>query len=613
MPNTKTLVASKDDSINFDETEHIFIEGDNLDVLKVLQRSYFGKIRLAVIDPPYNTGGDSFVYPDKFSETKTEYLKRVGDKDEEGFVTKEGRFTKNSKENGQFHSNWLNMMYPRLFLARNLLSPDGLIFISIDDNEVHNLRLLMNEIFGEENFIGQLIWKRRQNVDSRAKKGISVDHEYVICYSKSEAGSLKGGDKDFNKYSNPDNDERGDWMSDNMVGLATKDQRPNLHYDLTDPETGITYKCPPTGWRYEPKRMAELIRNNEVLFPAKPNGRPRRKKFVKDLESDFTGFSSVLNTVFNTQGTRELRALFDDNEYFDFPKPTDLIKLLLKQGMEADSNQIVMDFFAGSGTTGQAVMELNKEDGGNRKMLLVQLPQPYDPDEEAYKAGYKSVAALTRERIRRSISKIHAEKENKIEALAALEALVYELNVELEKLSTEDPQANTLFEGGKESKAITKLKLEMQKKEAAIDALREEIENIEKVDLGFKSLVLSDSNFKQWQQLNTKDVNALEEQMKLFIDPVAETASIENMVYELLLKAGKDINSKVENKGKYYRVAGNELILMLEKATQDIVDAVLQEKPEKVIALDKLFIGNDQLKTNTVLQMKDAGVEFKTI
>ena len=251
-PSTRTLIPAKEESINFDETENIFIEGENLEVLKILQKSYFGKIKMIYIDPPYNTGNDSFIYPDKFSETKEEYQKRVGDKDEEGYMTKEGMYRKNSKENGQYHSNWLNMMYPRMFLAKNLLKDDGAIFVSIDDNEVHNLRLLMNEIFGEENFIAQFIWKRRQNVDSRSKNGASTDHEYIICYRKSDNGLIRGAEKDMNKYSNPDNDKRGDWMSADMTGLATKEQRPNLHYDLEDPKTGIVYPCPPTGWRYEP-------------------------------------------------------------------------------------------------------------------------------------------------------------------------------------------------------------------------------------------------------------------------------------------------------------------------------------------------------------------------
>ncbi len=594
MPTTKTLIPAKEESVNFDETENIFIEGENLEVLKVLQKSYFGKVKMIYIDPPYNTGNDSFIYPDKFSESKADYEKRVGDKDEEGYMTKsslkfpslggvpQAGWSKNSKENGQYHSNWLNMMMPRLYLAKNLLRQDGVIFVSIDDNEVHNLRLLMNEIFGEENFVAQFIWKRRQNVDSRAKNGASTDHEYVITYKKSEEGIIRGAEKDLDKYSNPDNDQRGDWMSADMTGLATKEQRPNLHYNLTDPKTGITYECPPTGWRYEPKRMNELIKNDEIIFPKNPNGRPRRKKFQNDLESEFTGFSTVLKTVFNTQGTREVRSIFDEKEYFDFPKPKDLIKIILQQGTTNEADGIILDFFAGSGTTAHAVMDLNKEDGGNRKYICVQLPELCDEKSEAFKAGYKTIAEISKERIRRAGKKINEELKIK--------------NEELEK-------------------KITKLESEIPTDEnkAEIENLKSKIEDLKIQDLGFKVLKLEDSNFKQWQQIEGKDAKALAEQMKLFVDPVSESATIENMVYELLLKSGKDLNSKIEKNEGYFLINGNEMALILEKVSQEIIETVIAEMPIKVIALDKLFKGNDQLKTNTVLQMRDAGIEFKTI
>ncbi len=563
-PGTKTLIPAKDESSNFDETEHIFIEGENLEVLKVLQKSYFNKVKMIYIDPPYNTGNDSFIYPDKFAESKEAYQKRVGDKDEEGYLTRDGMFRKNSKENGQYHSNWLNMMFPRLFLARNLLRDDGVIFVSIDDNEVHNLRLLMNEIFGEENFIADFIWKRRQNVDSRAKNGVSVDHEYVIAYKKSELATLRGAEKNLDKYSNPDNDPKGDWMSDNMVGLATREQRPNLHYELVNPKTGISYNCPPTGWRYEPKRMKDLIDKNEVIFPKNPDGRPRRKKFLKDLVNEFTGFSTVLQTAFNTQATRELRDLFDDKEYFDFPKPKDLIKLLLSQTTDTYETSIILDFFSGSATTAHAIMDLNKADGGRRKYICVQLPEATDEKSEAWKAGYRTIADIAKERIRRVGGRLQKEME-----------------------------------------------AEAVKKQGQFDFEPEAA--AKKADVGFKVFKLADSNFKQWQQISGKDAAALEAQMKLFVDPVAENATVENMVYELLLKSGKDLNSKIEKTQGCFVINENEIVFMLGEATQEIVEAVINIKPLKVVALDKLFMGNDQLKTNTVLQMKDAGIEFKTI
>lgn len=228
--------------------------------------------------------------------------------------------------------------------------------------------------------------------------------EYALVFSKLSSGRIRGAEKDLDKYSNPDNDPRGNWMSDNMIGLATKDQRPNLHYDLINPLTGINYGCPITGWRYEPKRMAELIKNNEVIFPKSPKGRPRRKKFQADLLSEFTGKSSLLSAPFNTDATREVRDLFEGNDFFDFPKPVMLIKEYLEQGTTGED--IILDFFAGSSTTAHAVMQLNAEDGGNRRFIMVQLPEACDAQSEAAKAGYGTIAEISKERIRRAGKKI---------------------------------------------------------------------------------------------------------------------------------------------------------------------------------------------------------------
>jgi len=564
-PTTKTLVPDKEESVNFDETENIFIEGENLEVLKVLQKSYFGKIKMIYIDPPYNTGNDSFIYPDKFSETKAEYQKRIGDKNEEGYLTKDGMFRKNHKENGQYHSNWLNMMYPRLFLAKNLLRQDGVIFISIDDNEVHNLRMMMNEVFGEENIIGELIWKSRQNKDNRNISGLSIDHEYILCYSKTiNERRLKGAERKIEQYSNPDNDERGPWVSGNMVGLLPEDQRPNCHYDLENIDTGINYGKPKMGWRYDKKTMAKLISENRILWPESNNGRPRRKVFLSDVSSERPNYTSLVGkNIYTRNGTKEIDNLFN-SKYFDFPKPTALIKELIGQVCPSYDESIILDFFSGSGTLGHAIIDLNKEDCGNRKYICVQLPELCAEKSEAYKAGYKTIADIAKERIRRAgkiiQGEINAEKKKKKEQLD--------------------------FEPKKEETNI---------------------------DLGFKVLKLADSNFKHWQQIKGNNAEALEKQMILFIDPVSENATTENMLYELLLKSGKDLNSKLEHKGNYFCVNNNELVFMLEKASQEIVETVLKEKPQKVIALDRLFKGNDQLKTNTSLQMKDADIEFKTI
>jgi len=610
-PTTKTLIPAKDESINFDETENIFIEGENLEVLKVLQKSYFGKIKMIYIDPPYNTGNDSFIYPDKFSETKEEYQKRVGDKDEEGYMTKDGMFKKNSKENGQYHSNWLNMMYPRLFLAKNLLREDGVIFVSIDDNEVHNLRLLMNEVFGEENFISEIVWERSYAPINMVKH-FSKSHDYILCYSKSldflDCNGLLRPDSTNAKYGNPDNDPRGLWRTDNLsVGPVVEDKV----YEIITPSGR---KClPPKGrcWLYTRERYEEMVADNRIWFGEDGKNIPSPKRFLSEVKKGLTPMTIWKHTEVghNQDSMRELRELFDGEKVFDYSKPVKLIKQLNQ--LYTSSNDIILDFFSGSGTTAHAVMDLNKEDGGNRKYICIQLPELCDEKSEAYKAGYKTIADIAKERIRRVIGKINEEKETLGKETANLMEKVAELQQQIEELrKKENPK---LFAEGKQSPEIEKL---IKQQETARDKANENIEKMDKIDQcdkGFKVLKLNDSNFKQWLQINGKDAKALEEQMKLFIDPVTENATIENMVYELLLKSGKDLNCKIEQATNYFKINENELVFMLEKASQEIIDSIIKAKPLKVVALDKLFKGNDQLKTNTVLQMKDAGIEFKTI
>jgi adenine-specific DNA-methyltransferase len=387
-----TLKPCTDESINFDTTQNIFIEGENLEVLKLLQKSYNGQVKMIYIDPPYNTGKD-FIYHDNFTESLDAYLEYAGP---------------NAVREGRFHTKWLNMMYPRLYLARNLLRDDGVIFISIDDNEVSNLRKLCDEIFGEENFIAELIWKSRQNVDSRSVTGISNDHEYVLCYSKTAQYRLRGQEINKEKYSNPDNDPRGAWMNSALDGIATRDKRPNLHYAIINPETGLSYNPnPANGWRFQRSTMAKLIEENRILWPKNPTSKPRFKRYLNELSSLFTGFSSLITGIFTLEGTRELREIMG-METVKFPKPVNLIKKLIQQAFQ-DNGDIFLDFFAGSATTAHAVLDLNKQDGGNRKFILVQIPEPCAPDSEAFKAGYKTIADIGKERIRRVIKNLNKE------------------------------------------------------------------------------------------------------------------------------------------------------------------------------------------------------------
>ncbi len=561
QPTTATLKPAPEESVNFDTTENLFIEGENLEVLKALQKAYYGKVKCIDIDPPYNTGSDSFIYPDKFSEKKEDYLKRIGDKDEEGFLMKEGMFRKNSKDSGHYHSNWLSMMYPRLFLAKNLLRDDGVIFVHIDDNEVHNLRMVMNEIFGEENFVCQFIWKSRQNKDNRNITGASIDHEYILCYGR----KIKGSQRKTEQYSNPDNDNRGPWTSGNMVGLATQENRPNLHYDLVNPETGVNYGKPKLGWRYDRETMDRLIQGKRIIWPESSSGRPRKKTFLSELHGEFTGFSSIIGkNIYTRTGTAEIESLFGFR-IFDFPKPSSLLKELVSQG--SDDGDIVLDFFAGSAPLAHAVLELNKEDGGNRTFILVQLPEQCDEDSEAYKAGYKTIADIAKERIRRVIQKIEKEKAEKPD----------------------------LFAEGK-------------------------------LDLGFKVFKLSSSSFKIWRGSEIDSEEKLTQQLDAFTNPIRPGAEKQNMLYELMLKAGYELTSSVQyviasgakqsqkgnNSASYYSI-NNELIIALDTINENLIGQIIAAKPQKVITLDSLFTGNDQLKTNTVLQMRDAGVDFKTI
>ncbi|SFC26587.1 adenine-specific DNA-methyltransferase [Zunongwangia mangrovi] len=562
-PTTKTLIPAKEESVNFEETENIFIEGENLEVLKVLQKSYFGKVKMIYIDPPYNTGNDHFIYPDKFSESKADYERRVGDKDEEGYMTKEGMYRKNSKENGQYHSNWMNMMYPRLFLAKNLLKDDGVIFVSIDDNEIHNLKMMMNEVFGEENFVEQLVWKRRATPPN--DRIIGKNHEYILIYAK-RIESLKlylqpRSARLNSRYSNPDNDPNGAWVASDLSangkgGRLTQ----SCIFDIVDPKTGKKYSPPKNKcWLYNQEKVERLLKDNKIGF-RETTGTPFLKRYLSEVRQGVTLATILDDHGFSQDSAKETKELFDA-DVFDFPKP---IKTLITLIIAATKdNDLILDFFSGSASLAQAVYAQNHKDFSKRKFICVQIAELTGEKSEAKKLGFKTISDISKERIRRAGKKIEEEI--------------------LEK------------------KKIQKSEIPFNEKETF------------NPDLGFKVLKLSDSNFKQWQQIQNKDAKALEEQIKLFVDPVSETATIENMVYELLLKSGKDLNSKILNQEDYYSINDNELVLLLEKANQDIIDKIIATKPQKVIALDKLFKDNDQLKTNTVLQMKDAGIEFKTI
>jgi adenine-specific DNA-methyltransferase len=590
QPTTATLKPAPEESVNFDTTENLFIEGENLEVLKALQKAYYGKVKCIDIDPPYNTGSDSFIYPDRFSEKKEDYMKRIGDKDEEGYLLKEGLFRKNSKDSGHFHSNWLSMMYPRLFLAKNLLRDDGVIFVHIDDNEVHNLRMVMNEIFGEENFVDCIIWKKRYGGGAKEKYLVSL-HEYALMFAKN-IDSLNpifipnNQEAIARYYTKKDKhfEKRGGYRTHPLEATKSMGERKNLVFPIPAPDG--TEVWPKRQWLWSKDRVSEALKSDELEFLKDKDGNwsVHTKQYLRDesgKEREIKAFS-IIDNVFTQHGTNEIIELFGGAQIFPFPKPTGLIKQLLNIGIE-NENEIILDFFCGSASVAHSVLELNR-DQKNRQFIIVQLPELVEVDSPAFKAGYKTIADIAKERIRRVIQKIEKEKAEKPDLFAQ-----------------------------------------------------------DKLDLGFKVFKLSSSNFKIWRGAEIDSEEKLVQQLDAFTNPIRPGSEKQNMLYELMLKAGYELTSSVQyvtknhpspqssptegrgglrvpstlvgegQGGGFYSINNNELIIALDAMNEKLIEQIIAAKPQKVITLDSLFIGNDQLKTNTVLQMRDAGVDFKTI
>lgn len=400
-PIRKTLRPCKEKSVNWDNTENLYIEGDNLEVLKLLQESYLGKIDVIYIDPPYNTGND-FIYNDDFKLSSEEYIEANNELDEDG-----NRLFRNTDSNGRFHSDWCSMIYSRLLLSRNLLSDNGVIFISIDDNEQENLKKISDEVFGEDNFLAQIIWERAY-APINLKKHFSRSHDFILCYAKHESLAINNGIKRTeeadNRYSNPDNDPRGVWKSNDLsVGPAVES---NI-YTITTPSGRIVN--PPTGrsWRLSEKAFYERLKDNRIWFGSDGSAVPSIKRFLSELKK--SGITPMTIWKYGEVGhsqdaSKALKELFDNKMVFDYPKTVELIKRCIELYSKKDS--IILDFFSGSATTAHAVMQLNAEDCGNRKYILVQLPEKTDPKSVAFKEGYKNICELGQERIRRASKKI---------------------------------------------------------------------------------------------------------------------------------------------------------------------------------------------------------------
>ena len=578
---TGTLRPCPEESVDWEHTKNLYIEGDNLEVLKLLQTAYYRKVKMIYIDPPYNTGND-FVYADDFADPMARYKE----------VTQQT--TKSNPETmGRYHTNWLNMMYPRLRLAANLLRDDGVIFISIDDVEIDNLKKLCNEIFGEENFVAQFIWQSRQNKDNRNITGVSIDHEYVVCYTKQFGHRVfRGTDRKTEQYKNPDNDPRGPWTSANMVGLATADARPNLHYDLINPADGRNYGCPEKGWRYDRNTMNRLIQEGRIIWPDNPDGRPRKKSFLNELSDNLPGFSSVFSTgVYTNTATKEIGGLF--NKYlFDFPKPVEVIKQLVSQVSNTDD--IILDFFSGSATTAHAVMQLNAEDGGNRRFILVQLPELCDEKSEAYKTGYKNICEIGKERIRRAGKMLKD----------ALESSGLFVRAMKRHQDQHDSLEGFAYAEWEESPEVINAKKEMAAK----------------LDVGFRVFKLDTSNLETWDATPIEDeqLDLLYRRMNSMIHRVKPERTDLDMIYEIMLKLGVPLTYSVTpfsiNNKTVYGVGDDCLLLvcLAEDVQPEDVEQMTEYAPAKIIISRDSF-ADDTAMANTYYILRDHGIELKLV
>ena len=490
MPTRATLVPAKDESVEFSDTGNVFVEGDNLEVLKLLYKPYFGRIRMIYIDPPYNTGRD-FVYQDNYTDPLETYLRITGQKSAEGNL-----LTSNPETSGRFHSSWLSMMYPRLFLARQLLSEDGVIFVSIDDNEVANLKQIMNEIFGDENFVTCVTWQKKVSPSNDAK-WFSSDHDYILIYAKAKQtwrpNRLKRSKEQEQYYKNPDNDPRGPWNSATYTCNKSKEERPNLYYPLTNPTTGKKIWPKETAvWAYSREQYEEHVSENRIYWGKDgASESPRLKLFLSEAGNIVPRSIWPYDEVGHTQeATGEFHDIMPEGG-FDTPKPTRLIHRMLELSTRSDDGSVVLDFFAGSCSTAQAVLEMNMEDGGNRRFIMVQLPEKLDAREtRAIKAGFNTVADVGKERIRRTCKRLRKE-------------------------------------------------------------MKEKLPSDKRVDLGFKVFRLSTSNSKPWKGLEERTPENYATEMREQIDPLVKGWKEENVIYEVALKEGFGLNSGIEAVKEY--------------------------------------------------------------
>lgn len=568
-PATATLIPDRAGSVNFDASENIFIEGENLEVLRTLQKSYFGQIKMIYIDPPYNTGSDSFTYPDHYAERQAAYEQRTGHRSGEGSLNKLDLFKKNTKEHGHYHSVWLSMIYPRLYLARHLLREDGVMFISIDDHEQANLKLVADEIFGAENFIATFPWRKR-TAKSDVPFGVSQDYEWILGYTKNNFCAGQTVTRKY--YFTEDVGKR--WRLADLTKQATREERPHSFFALTNPRDGKQYPASPNRvWAITEDTFADYYAKSKIVFPGDYDflklSRPAFRVFEEeDMAKSLKKFGSAetksaISTMLPQEvgrtenGNQEMVDLFG-HKIFSFPKPSSLIKYLLK--IVSDREALILDFFAGSGSTAQAVLELNNEDGGRRRFMCVQMPEATDEQSEAFRAGYQTIADIGRARIRKVIERMTNEHRVQV---------------------------------GSEKRAL---------------------------DLGFKSYKLSESNFKQWRPDITHQEELLQ-QLAIFKEPLARPpADADALLVELLLKSGFPLAVKVEKRATpdhvpYYIVENGRRIYALDNLSDALLQEVEALRPKTFLTLGNLFTGEraDAQMTNWKLQLQESNIEFRMI
>ena len=567
-PINKTLRPCREESVDFDTTENLYIEGDNLEVLKLLQETYLGKIKMIYIDPPYNTGSD-FVYEDDFAQSADEYLANSGQYDEDG-----NRMVQNTESNGRFHTDWLNMICPRIRLAKDLLSDDGLIVISIDDNEYKNMRNICDEVLGECNFVACVVWQKIHSIKNDAKY-FSENHEYALIYAKSiskiRIHLLPRTDEMNSRYKNPDNDPRGPWQSGDLVASG---ERSNGHFFVTSPKTGKQFDVPQgKHWVYSQDNLIRLVEDNQVWFGEDGNSFPRKKRFLSDVQDGRTP-----NTLWfaeevghNQTATRELKALFDDEKCFDFPKPVAYIEQFVR--VISDRDSVVLDFFSGSATTAHAVMQLNAEDGGHRKFIMVQLPEATDEKSEAYKAGYKTICEIGKERIRRAGAKINKENER----LKDVPLLKDDKDIQL---------FNSIAQNGHD--AVERTKSAFERCDVSYS-----------LDTGFRVLKCDTSNMKEVYY------NPAEYEASLFSsleDNIKEDRTPEDLLFQVMLDLGVLLSSKIEETTiagkKVFNVEDNYLIACFDSdVTEETITAIAKQKPYYFVMRDS-SMASDSVATN---------------